>query len=80
MELKNLPNSIRKIIFHKEMHYDKNLNSLPDSIEFIRLPIRYDKKILVLPKSLKVIQCHHYYKFIDDYKKDICFEFYSIKN
>jgi hypothetical protein len=68
LELKNLPNSIRKIIFLNEF-YNYDLNLLPDSIEFIGLPMAYVKKILQMPKSLKTIKCHYTYKFINDLKK-----------
>lgn len=51
-ELLNLPNSIKKIIFNKESHYDKYLNCLPQSIEYLELPTNYKKKISNIPRNL----------------------------
>ncbi len=69
LELNNLPNNIIKLKFHRNSSYNKNLNSLTDTIEFIQLPKNYDKKIFHIPKSLKTIRCHYSYKFINDLKK-----------
>jgi hypothetical protein len=78
LELNNLPNNIQRIIFYKYSIYDKNLNSLPDSIEFISLPISYDKKILYIPKSLKQIECFYDYKFLNDYDEKIQINKYKL--
>jgi hypothetical protein len=75
LELKNLPNSIRKIIFYNDF-YNCDLNSLADSIEYIRLPRFYNKKILTIPKSLKTIKCYKDYKFLNDYPKHIHIEIF----
>jgi hypothetical protein len=71
LELNNLPNSINKIIFNNYSIYKKDLNSLADSIEYIKLPSNYKKKLFCIPKSLKVISCHKKYKYIDDFPKHI---------
>jgi hypothetical protein len=71
LKFNNLPNNIKKIIFNRDSRYDKDLNSLPDSVEFIRLPSTYTKKIKSVPKSLKCIECHHHYMFNNCYEKHI---------
>jgi hypothetical protein len=66
LELDNLPSSIKKITI-KNYYYNKELNNLPISIEYIGLPLKYEKKILNIPKNLKEIKCCKNYKFIDDF-------------
>ena len=66
LELDNLPSSIKKIIIYNN-GYDKELNNLPISVEYIGLPLDYKKKILKIPKSLKEIKCNENYEFIDDF-------------
>jgi hypothetical protein len=51
--------------------YDEDLNLLPDSIEFIGLPSYFNKKIVKIPKSLKIIEYKDYYYFADAYEKNI---------
>jgi hypothetical protein len=70
LELNNLPNSIQKIIFNN-YEYDKDLNSLADSVRFIKLPKKYNKKLDKVPKSLKVIVCDKDYPFLNDYEQHI---------
>ena len=41
-----------------------DLNCLPNSIELIKLPYKYNKKIQILPKSLKKIICSNSYRYI----------------
>ena len=68
MELQNLPNSIKKISFDNYSEYDKELNCLPEFIEYLELGKDYDKKITKFPLNLKTIKCSKYYKYIDDFK------------
>jgi hypothetical protein len=78
LELNNLVNSIRKITFEKYSYYNKDLNLLPDSIEFICLPFRYQQKIYNFPKSLKLIKCHNSYLYKNDfYNKNISIHTYN---
>jgi hypothetical protein len=67
LELNNLPQSIKKIIFHKKSIHNKELNCLPNFVEFIQLPKEYGKKILRLPLELKTIRCSKNYKFVNDF-------------
>ena len=66
LELNNLPNSIKIIIFFG-FNYNKELNNLPNSLEYLELPYEYNKKISNIPKSLKTIKCNKNYKFINDF-------------
>ena len=68
LELQNLPNSIKKISFTKNSRYDKELNCLPEFVEYLELGKNYDKKISKFPLNLKTIKCYIYYKYIDDFK------------
>ena len=68
LELQNLPNSIKKISFDCYSKYDKELNCLPESVEYLKLNIGYDKRIKKFPLNLKTIECHKIYKYIDDFK------------
>ena len=45
LELNNLPNSIKIIIFNKESTYNEELNNLPKQLEILELPKKYDKEI-----------------------------------
>ncbi len=58
--------------------FDKDLNNLPNSIEYIELPKKYSKKIMKIPTSLKKILCFEGYTYIDDLK-NICIESYYPK-
>jgi hypothetical protein len=50
------------------MYYNKNLNSLPDSVEYIKLPKNYNFPIDKLPRNLKTIECAEGYQFINGIK------------
>jgi len=64
LELNDLPISIKKIIFNND-NYDKELNNLPNSIEYIELPYNY--KYQNISKKLKQIKCYENYKYINDF-------------
>ena len=68
LELQNLPNSIKKISFHPDSRYDKELNCLPEFVEYLELGKDYDKKISKFPLNLKTIKCYKNYKYINDFK------------
>ena len=68
MELQNLPNSIKKISFDNYSEYDKELNCLPEFVEYLKLNKNYDNKIKKFPLNLKTIKCNKNYKYIDDFK------------
>jgi hypothetical protein len=67
LELSNLPSQIKKIVFNDYYKYNKKLNCLPISIEYIRLNIYYKKKISNIPLNLKTLECYKNYKFINDF-------------
>ena len=72
LELNNLPTSIHKVIFsgcYNESfnEYNRELNCLPNFVEFLQLPQEYNKKILRFPSSLKTIKCSKSYKFLSDF-------------
>jgi hypothetical protein len=67
LELSNLPSGIKKIVFYKYCKYNKELNCLPKSIEYIILNIDYDKKISNIPANFKTLECSKDYKFINDF-------------
>lgn len=68
LELINLPNSIKKVIFSENSVYDKSLDNLPNSVEYLKLPQEYILKIKKFPKNLKKIVCVENYPYIDDFK------------
>ena len=68
LELHNLPNSIKKISFNYYSRYDKELNCLPEFVEYLKLPLCYDKKINKFPLNLKTIKCYEDCKYINDFK------------
>ena len=68
LELLNLPNSIKKISFNNYSRYDKELNCLPEFVEYLELNKKYDKKISKFPLNLKTIKCYKNYKYINDFK------------
>lgn len=67
LQMNNLPNGLKKLIFEKE-NYEHELNSLPNSLEYIKLPLKY-KQNLNFPKNLNTIECAKYYPFIENLKK-----------
>ena len=67
LELNNLPNFIKRIIFYISSNYNKELNNLPNLLEYLELPKKYDKKISNIPNSLKTVKCYQNYKFINDF-------------
>ena len=67
LELNNLPSSIKKISFHINSKYNKELNCLPNFIELLQLPQYYDKKIFKIPQELKKLICYKKYIYINDY-------------
>ena len=67
LELNDLPNLLKKIIFHEESDYDKELNCLPKFVEQIQLPYNYNKQIKNLPQKLKKVICSTQYKYIEDF-------------
>ena len=64
--LNNLSTSIKKISFHNS-DYDRKLNNLPSSIEYIELSHNYNHQIKNIPKKLKQIKCNKIYKYINDF-------------
>jgi hypothetical protein len=67
LELSNLPNKIKKIVFYHECIYNKELNCLPKSIEHIQLNFCYNKKISNIPSNLKTLKCSKNYYYIDNF-------------
>jgi len=68
LELINLPNSIKQVIFSLDSQYDESLDNLPNSVEYLKLPQDYLLKIKKFPKNLKKIVCVEDYEYIDDFK------------
>ena len=48
--------------------YDKELNCLPEFVEYLELNNKYDKRIKKFPLNLKTIKCDKNYKYINDFK------------
>jgi hypothetical protein len=67
LELSNLPSGIKKIVFNENSDFNKNLNCLPKSIEYLKLNKNYNKKISNIPANLKTLECSKNYKFISDF-------------
>ena len=63
-----MPNSIKKISFNYMSNYNKELNCLPEFVEYLELNKKYNKKIKKFPLNLKTIKCYEYYKYINDFK------------
>lgn len=78
IELLNLPNSIKKIIFNERNCYSHYLNCLPQSVEYIELPMYYKKKISNIPKSLKKV--FHYNEYFYPYPLPIEYLEFSKKS
>ena len=72
LPIDNLPNGIKKIIIRNNYYnlpyyvFNGSLDNLPESVEYIKLPSGYDKKINKFPKNLKKIVCSKEYKYIGD--------------
>ena len=67
----NLPLSIKIIEFKFCNSYNGELNCLPNSVEEIVLPNKYNKYIQKIPTQLKKIVCFGFFEkrsFIDYYK------------
>ena len=62
-----MPNSVKKISFIN-CGYNKELNCLPEFVEYLELNNKYDKRIKKFPLNLKTIKCDKYYKYINDFK------------
>jgi hypothetical protein len=62
--IKELILSVKKFYFYS---YNKELNNLPNSIEYLEFDC-YHFKIKKLPKNLKTIKCNKNYPYIDDFK------------
>jgi hypothetical protein len=60
--------SVKVIFFHND-DYNQELNNLSMSLEELKLPRLYKKKILNIPKNLKIIHCVKDYPFINDFDK-----------
>src|SRR3990167_974182 len=45
LELQNLPNSVKKISFKNCINYNKELNCLPEFVEYLELNKYYNKKV-----------------------------------
>jgi hypothetical protein len=67
LELSNLPSGIKKIIFYEYCVFNKELNCLPKSIEYLKLNTHYNKKIFIIPTNLKTLVCSKDYEFINDF-------------
>ena len=67
LKLNDLPTSIKKIIFHINSEYNKELNCLPKFVEQIQLPKNYNKQIKNLPSKLNKVICSNQYKYIEDF-------------
>ena len=68
LELNNFSTSIVKIIFHEYCDYNKELNCLPNSVELIQLPKKYNLLIVNKPKKLKKIICSNNYIYLKNLK------------
>ena len=69
LELNDLPSSIKKLVIYY-VNYVHELNCLPNNLEYLELPERYDKEIKKYPKQLKTIKCNKDYKYIDEVKQN----------
>ena len=67
MELNNLPTSLKKLVFDMGIHYDKDLNCLPDFMEELHLNKSYKKRIIHIPSNLKKLVCDKDYPYINDF-------------
>lgn len=67
-QINDLPNGLTKLIFNI-YKYDHELNSLPDSLEYIKLPYDYNILIKKFPKNLLIVKCDKQYTFTDNLKK-----------
>ena len=70
-ELNNLPNSIKIIKLKRRSfgnEHNKELNCLPESIEYLELPNYYNLKITKSYPNLKTIVCTKDYEYTDDFE------------
>ena len=51
----DLPSLIKEIQFYRYSNYNNELNCLPNSVELIILPEKYNKQIKKIPKNIKKI-------------------------
>lgn len=71
LKLDNIPNSIKELHYDLNVHYlklnDGNLDFIPEGLEILKLPPRFDMHINDLPESIKEIWifCHIDKKFIN---------------
>ena len=56
LDLNDLPSSIKILSFGGESEYNKDLNNLPQSLEKLYLPKKYNKKILNLNPKCEIIE------------------------
>ena len=75
----NLPTNIKSLNI-KSFQFEINFDVLPNSIETIFLPIKYDKKINKLPKNIKTIECSINYPYLLEFNKKINICFYEYNN
>ena len=67
LPLNNLPSSIKSIKFTYNHYYSEELNCLPTFLEYLELPVNYNKKIQSIPIGLKKIICPSDYEYIEDF-------------
>jgi hypothetical protein len=67
LELNNLPNSIKKIIFNEQSRYNYKLDNLPNSLEYLELNKNYAHPIQKFPFNLSTIKCSSKYKYINNF-------------
>jgi len=53
--------------FYSSMHYIDKKYNLQNSIEYIKLPHKYNYQIKNIPKKLKQIKCNYKYEFINNF-------------
>ncbi len=62
LKLDDLPNRIKTTIIFNNCYYEE-LNNLPHSIEYFKLPLFYEKEIKRIPKNLKTIKLYKNYEY-----------------
>ncbi len=58
--------NLKMRIFNQD--YKKELNNLPNSVEYLELPSNYQLKIKNVSTNLKTIRCNKNYRYIDTFK------------